>query len=288
MPTDQFLFTNVLQIPDLFAAPYETTARIAFILFSIMFIASVLHENMEALRGKSDYIGLFMRAILVICLLLIYERFFVWVVYGMDLLAKAILSQEEFKQVIQAVFHEIGQKKDFGVLKFFSVITVLNFVTYAVALALLGVLSWLRFMFLALLYVLGPVLIGTGVYKATSQGIAFWLKSLVSVASWTVVLSILMKVISTMNITSIYLPKETNSAAIFAANILFILLFISVPLIAHQITNRGSLSGLGSAVIGIGTAFVTRTIITNVTRRPDARHGNSSMTGGGAATPGYK
>jgi hypothetical protein len=288
VPTDQFLFTNVLQIPDLFSSPYQTTIRIAFILFSIMFIAAVLHENMEALRGKSDYTGLFIRTILVIGLLVIYERFFVWIVYGMDLLSKAILPEEEFKQVVQAVFHEIGQNKDLGVLKFFSVITVLNFVTYTIALALLGVLSWLRFMFLALLYVLGPVLIGTGVYKSTSQGLGFWLKSLISVASWTVVLSILMKVIATMNITSIYLPHETNSASVFAANILFILLFISVPLISHQITNRGSLSGLGSAVIGIGTAFVTKTVVTNMMRRPGNRAGNTPATGGGAATPGYK
>jgi hypothetical protein len=288
VPTDQFLFTNVLQIPDLFSAPYQTTIRIAFILFSIMFIAAALHENMEALRGKSDYTGLFIRTILVIGLLIIYERFFVWIVYGMDLLSKAILPEEEFKQVVQAVFHEIGQKKDLGVLKFFSVITVLNFVTYTIALALLGVLSWLRFMFLALLYVLGPVLIGTGVYKSTSQGLGFWLKSLISVASWTVVLSILMKVIATMNITSIYLPRETNSASVFAANILFILLFISVPLISHQITNRGSLSGLGSAVIGIGTAFVTKTVVTNMMRRPGNRAGNTPATGGGAATSGYK
>ena len=75
---------------------------------------------------------------------------------------------------------------------------------------------------------------------------------------WTVVLSILMKVISVMNVIAIYLPEETNAAAVIAANVLFILLFISVPLISHQITSSGSISGLGSAVIGIGTAFISK------------------------------
>ncbi len=239
--------------------------RIAFVVFSLMLVVAILHENLEALRDGSDYRGLFVRMILITALLVIYERFFVWIVVGADLLSKAILPEQEFSSVIQAVFHEVLEGKDFGVLKFFSVLTVLNFITYSVALALLGVLTWLRFVFLALLYVLGPLLAGAGVYKQTAQGLGFWLRSVVGVSSWTVVLSVLMKVISVMNLTSVYLPKETNSAAVFAANLLFILLFISVPLISQQITSsRGALSGLGSAVIGLGTAVFTRTIVGGV------------------------
>jgi hypothetical protein len=288
MLSEQFLFTNALQIPNLFASPYETTIRIAFVLFSLMLVVAILHENFQAVRGQSDYAGLFVRVMLVVGLLVLYERFFTWIVYGMDLLAKAILPEEEFNEVIRAVFREIGEKKDFGVLKFFSVITVLNFITYSVALALLGVITWLRFVFLALLFVVGPILIAIGGYRTTSQGLGFWLRSTIAVSSWTVVLSVLMKVISTMNITSIYLPRETNSAAVFAANILFILLFISVPLIAHQITSGGTLSGLGSAVLGIGTAFVTRTIIANAFRRPGGWPGTVTTQGGGGGSPGYK
>jgi hypothetical protein len=260
MPADQFLFTNALQIPDLFASPLATTIRLAFILFSVMLPVSILHENIQTLKDGSDYPGLFIRVILVIGLLVVYERFFTWIVYGMDLLSKAILPEDEFKEVVRQVFQEIGKGKDLGILKFFSIMTTMNFITYAVALALLGVITWLRFVFLALLFVVGPLLVGVSVYKEVSQGLRFWIKSLVSVSSWTVVLSVLMKVISVMNLTSIYLPQETNTASVFAANILFILLFISVPIIAHQITSGGTLSGLGSAVIGIGTAFIARTI----------------------------
>ena len=267
MPTDGSLFTNALQIPNLFSSPFNTTFGISFLVFSLMFIVAILHENVQAFRGESDYTGLFIRTILVLSLLLLYQQFFTWVVYGMDLLAKAILPEEEFKRVLQSVFQEIAAKKDFGLLKFFSIMTTLNFITYAVALALLGVITWLRFVFLSLLFVFGPILAGFGVYKSTSQGLQFWIKSLVSVSLWSVVLSILMKVISTMNLTAIYLPKETNSASVFAANILFILLFISVPLISQQITSAGTLSGLGSAVIGIGTAFVTKTILSQIPRK---------------------
>lgn len=281
MPTDQILFTNALQIPDLFSSPVETTMRLAFILFSLMLPVSILHENIQTIKDSSDYPGLFIRAVLVLGLLLVYQRFFTWIVYGTDLLAKAILPEEEFKEVVRQVFQEIGKDKDLGILKFFSIMTTMNFITYAVALALLGVITWLRFVFLALLFVVGPILIGVAVYKEVSQGLRFWVKSLISVSSWTVVLSVLMKVISVMNLTSIYLPQETNSASVFAANILFILLFISVPIIAQQITSGGTLSGLGSAVIGIGTAFIARTI----SHRPKFKKPDSGLPG---SKGGYK
>src|SRR3989338_7957920 len=280
MPTDQILFTNALQIPDLFSSPVETTMRLAFILFSLMLPVSILHENIQSIKDSSDYPGLFIRAVLVLGLLLVYQRFFTWIVYGTDLLAKAILPEEEFKEVVRQVFQEIGKGKDLGILKFFSIMTTMNFITYAVALALLGVITWLRFVFLALLFVVGPILIGVAVYKEVSQGLRFWVKSLISVSSWTVVLSVLMKVISVMNLTSIYLPQETNTASVFAANILFILLFISVPIIAQQITSGGTLSGLGSAVIGIGTAFIARTITSQRPRFKKPDPGTSGNKGG--------
>ena len=228
-----------------------------------MFIVAVLHENFLAMKDRSDYKGLLIRTILVVGLMILYERFFVWIVYGTDLLAKSILPQQEFQEVIKTVFREITEKKDLGGFDTRIILTIINYLTYIVALIALGVLNWLRFVFLSLLYVFGPVLIAFGVYKSTSQGLVFWLRSLVAVSLWTVVLSILMKVISVMNVTAVYLPEETNAAAVIAANVLFILLFISVPLISHQITSSGSISGLGSAVVGIGTAFIAKYAVTS-------------------------
>jgi len=262
MANQGFLFTNVLQIPDLFTSAYGVTATAASVIFPLMFIVAVLHENFLAMKDRSDYKGLLIRTILVVGLMILYERFFVWVVYGADLLAKSILPHEEFQEVIKTVFREITEKKDLGGFDTRIILTVLNYLTYIVALIALGVLNWLRFVFLSLLYVFGPVLIAFGVYKSTSQGLVFWLRSLVAVSLWTVVLSILMKVISVMNVTAVYLPQETNAAAVIAANVLFILLFISVPLISHQITSSGSISGLGSAVVGIGTAFIAKYAVT--------------------------
>lgn len=64
-----FLFTNVLQIPNLFEQPFALLMRLSFVLLSFFFIAAVLHENVQAMKGQSDYTGLFIRVLLIIGLL---------------------------------------------------------------------------------------------------------------------------------------------------------------------------------------------------------------------------
>ena len=263
-----FLFTNVLQIPNLFDQPYQTMSRIGFILLSILFIVAILHENFQALKNQSDYTGLFIRVILVVGLLILYERFFVWVVYGADLLSNAVMPHEEFQEVIKAFLKQPLTWKTAWKFDLRLTATVLNYITYAIAGALLGAIMMLRFLLLSFLYVIGPVVISIGIYKGTSQGLNTWLKSLVSISSWNVFLAILMKVVSVMNLTAIYLTDETNFMMILAANVLFIVLFVLVPFLSNQFVSGGNLSGLGSIALGAFTAIATRVILRPIIQPP--------------------
>jgi len=254
------IFTHVLQIPSMFSAQIDLMMSVGWFIFSVMFIAAVLSENIQALEGRSGYGSLFVRVLMVVSFLILYDRVFTWTVYGFELLSDAVLPEEEFRQVLAQVFKEFGDGKDLGILGFLSVLTVINLISYAVALSLVTILGWLRFIFLSLLYVIGPLAGAFAVFRPAATGLSFWFRSMVSVSAWTVVLSLLMKVISTMNLTAVYQPENTNQAAVLAANLLFILLFIFVPVITHQITSGGTVNSTASAVLGIGTAFVTRHI----------------------------
>ena len=263
-----FLFTNVLEIPNLFEQPYQTMSRIGFLILSILFIVAILHENFEALKNQSDYTGLFIRVVLVVSLLLLYERFFIWIVYGMDLLSNAVLAHDEFQEVIQVFLRQPLTWNTVWKFDLRLTATVMNYITYAIAGALLGALMMLRFALLSFLYVIGPIAVSAGIYKGTSQGLTAWLKSLVSISAWNVFLSILMKVVSVMNLTAIYLTDETNFLAILAANVLFIMLFVLVPLLSNQFVSGGNLSGLGSIAIGAVTAVATRFIVRPIFQNP--------------------
>ncbi len=257
--TGSLITTNPLQIPSLFLSDYSTSLRIGFMLFSIMFVIAVLHENIQGMKGEADYTGLFVRVILVMGLLLLYERFFVWIVHTLRLLADSIFSKEQYETTLKSIFNEIKGEKDLGFFSFQSLLRGMNYLTYHFALALLAILRWLQFILLSTLYILGPILIGIGVYQKTAQGLGFWLRSVIEVSSWQVLLSVLLKVISTMNLTAIYFPQDSNTLSVFAANVLFIVLFILVPLISRQIvSSAGSFGGVGSIALGAITAFFAK------------------------------
>ena len=95
------------------------------------------------------------------------------------------------------------------------------------------------------------------------------------------ILSILMKVISVMNLTAIYLTDETNFLTILAANVLFIALFVLVPLLSNQFVSGSNLSGLGSIVLGAFTAVVTRVLIRPMFQQP--KPGKSNPQAGGSS-----
>jgi len=275
-----FLFTNVLQIPNLFEQPFALLMRIAFVLFSFFFIAAVLHENVQAMKGQSDYTGLFIRVLMILGLLILYERFFIMIVYGMDLLADSILPHEEFRETAKAFFEAPFDWKYFWKFDQRISLAVMNYITYAIAGAVLGANFILRFALLSALYLIGPVVAGMAVYKVSSRGLDAWIRSLVAISAWKVLLAILMKVISVMNLTAIYASEDTNFLVVLTANIVFIVLFILVPIMTNQFVGGPSIGGLGSVVLGTVAALTGRYII-----RPATQGNRFANKAGAASTP---
>jgi hypothetical protein len=255
------IFVNPLQIPSLFETPYHIMLRIGLLLFSTFFVVAILHENLQALKNNSDYTGFFVRTLLVIGLLILYDRLFVWVVYGMDLASDAILPHQEFQQVADAFLNQpFNWKHPWKFASDFTV-TLVNYITYLFAAMILGALLYVRFALLALLYVIGPMVAGIGIYKGTSQGLSAWTRSLVAVSSWKLLLAVLMKVVSTMNLVGVYAGERTNLLSVLVANTTFIVLFVMVPVVANQFISGGSLSSVGSVTLGAMTAVVNRYVV---------------------------
>ena len=250
------LFTNVLQIPNLFEGLYLSIRHIAFLLVLPVLGAAILHENVMQLEDKNNYTGIFVRVILVLGLLLIYDRFFTMVTYGTDLLSKSIMPEREFDQVIKSIFTEIKAYKDLGIFNFFkgAMISGVTYITYLLTYVAYTVLIWLRFMLLSLLYMTGPILIVFGIYPKMSGALDSWMRSLFQVSFWIVTLSLLVRIASYMNLLAVYHLQNVNTVSIVTANVLFICLFVFTPVITSSLLSGGSIGAVGSTMIGVATA----------------------------------
>lgn len=250
------LFTNVLQIPNLFEGIYLSVRHIAFLLVLPVLGAAILHENVMQFEDKNNYTGIFVRLILVLGLLLIYDRFFTMVTYGTDLLSKSIMPEREFDQVIKSIFTEIKAYKDLGIFNFFkgAMISGVTYITYLLTYVAYTVLIWLRFMLLSLIYMTGPILIVFGIYPKMSGALDSWMRSLFQVSFWIVTLSLLVRIASYMNLLAVYHIQNVNTVSIVTANVLFICLFVFTPVITSSLLSGGSIGAVGSTMIGVATA----------------------------------
>ncbi len=250
------IFTDALQIPSLFSELYVSAQHIAFLLVLPMLVIAILHENIVQMEVKSNYTGLFVRVLMIIGLLIIYDRFFTLVTYGTDLLGKTIMPEGEFEAVLDTIFKEVKENKDFGVFNLLkgALINGVTYITYIMTLVAYTVLIWLRFMLLSLLYVAGPILIAFGIYRQTASALGAWFRSLFQVSSWVVTLSLLVRISSYMNLTSIYNIDNVNAISVITANVLFVMLFIFTPAITSSLISDGNIGTIGSTMIGITTA----------------------------------
>jgi hypothetical protein len=250
------LFSNVLQIPSTFSELYLTVRHIAFLLVLPVLGVAIIHENIMQLENRNNYTGVFVRLALVMGLLIIYDRFFTMITYGTDLLSKAIMPEQEFSKVLQSIFTEIKNHKDFGVFNLFkgAMINGVTYITYLLTYIAYTVLIWLRFMLLSLLYITGPILISFGIYSKTAGALAGWIRSLFQVSFWIVTLSLLVRIASYMNLMAVYNIQSVNTVSIVTANVLFICLFVFTPMITSILIAEGSIGTVGSTIIGTATA----------------------------------
>lgn len=250
------LFTDVLQIPTLFEGLFVSIHHIAFLLVLPVLAIAILHENIVQIEEKSNYPALFVRVLLILGLLIIYKQFFITVTHGTDLLSNTIMPVNEFEKVIKSIFAEIKARKDMGVFNLFkgAMISGITYITYLMTYVTYTVLIWLRFMLLALLYVAGPILVVFGIYHKTAGTLSSWLRSLFQVAAWSVTLSLLVRIVSYMNLMAIYTLPKTNAVSIITANVLFIILFVFTPMVTRSLICEGSIGHVGSTMMGMATA----------------------------------
>jgi hypothetical protein len=250
------ILTDVLQIPTLYDALYVSTSHISFLLVLPIMALAILHENVLQIEGRGNYTGFFVRLGLILGLLVIYKSFFSAVTNCADLLSKAIMPDNEFTQVIHTMFTQVKKNMDFGIFNLFksALLNSVTYVTYLSTYIAYTVLIWLRFMLLSLLYIAGPILIAFGIYHKTSGPLASWMKSLFQVSFWTVTLSLLVRIISYMNLLAIYNLDHVNTISVVTANVLFILMFAFTPSITSALITEGHIGAIGAAAVGIAAS----------------------------------
>ena len=256
---------------DVFGLFYEEVRELALLFIFVFFVVALINEFLKGMEGKADYPGLFVRIFLLAGLFTIYTPFVREVTSGMDHLAEFFMPDEELKESMLKVFSSYKEDKDLGMVAFIKM-TFLEWMihgTFNLAYWVMRGFTWVRFIFLAALYLSGPILIGVGFFL---PGIVkSWVRWLFEVSSWNVVLSLFVRILSELNFFETYAEAELSTLDLVAMNLIVIVMIILfVPMFSSMIIRgSGGFSGAAGAILGLGGALMMKQV---ANRAKDVRH----------------
>jgi hypothetical protein len=280
-------FRSVEDIFLVFGPFYEEVREVGCWVLFVFLTLALIREFLQSVGGKSDYTGLLTRGILIAGAIAVYTPFFHHVIHGMDLLANFFMPDEDFKRSMEQVFIAFRQDKDLGMIALMKMTFIEWLIqgTYNLAYAVIRAFTWIRLIFLSALYLIGPIMLGVGIFLPKMA--TGWIRWIFEVASWKVVLALFVRILVEMNFFEVYAKATTPGLDLFAMNLIIIFIIILfVPLFsAMMIRGTGSFSGAGGAVLGLGGALAikqitrgARAVSNQVTRPPQS---SSAKTGGG-------
>lgn len=250
---------GVEDIFNIFGPFYLEVRDIGLGFFLVFLVVALIHELFTGIEGNSSYKSIFVRGLLIGGLFMIYTPVFREITHGMQLLANFFMPSEEFNETIKNVFASYRQR-DIGMLSFLKM-TIVEWAmnsTYFLAYWVIRMFNWVRLVFLSMLYISGPIFLGIGIYQSNMA--KNWIRWILEVSMWNVVLSLFVRVLTQLNFFELYQRQNTPILDLVAMNFVLILMVVFfVPTFSSMMIRGASgISGAGGAVLGFGTAMLLR------------------------------
>ncbi|RZD16670.1 MAG: hypothetical protein EVJ46_00060 [Candidatus Acididesulfobacter guangdongensis] len=243
----------------------KTIIPFAFLIF-LFAMAIRLYLNEEGGYMKEIFYMIF-----IISLLVMYNVVWNWLEAVIHGIATAIMPANEVSEFFKTLFSETSPKISIWDLN-------LNLILGALAAAIAGlaawIIEWLRFLLLAFMYLIGPIVISLSIIPPLRPLLKAWIRDTIEIMSWLITLAILYQILNTLISTYIDFPSLTNTDPIVMAAIL--VLFIVLVILAPMLTGKLYKGGMGA--LGSIASAATTMVITGGTA---AALGAAGITGGG-------
>lgn len=239
IPTDHWLSSLVTQT--------IMPAASAILLFSLC--CALIAEQRRAVSGASDVARVLYRLLFIVGILSGYSLFFGWIINAAQALGDLFLQDDQVSLLAEKMY-ESFVSWNLGKMQLAKAVLVgmVAYITYLAAFIVFMLFFFARYMILAMLFVLGPVVLAFSVWDVTAR-LRIWLVLTIQAALWTVVLKFIIAVSLGFALDEIYGSGQANLIFVIAANVLFVYLLIKTPAITSTIVGGASFGFLASETI---------------------------------------
>lgn len=273
------VMTDPSTLPAIAKGYVATLWTASLIIMPLVIIAAVVMEQAKAIKGKrTNYTGIFWTSLAVSLFMLVYSSVFMLIPNLCWWTATFMFPEKAwydlFDRLKAASDAQTAGKisiMDLNVYLFAQEIVMHFF--YFIAVAAEDVFLVVRFAFLGVLYILGPLVGVLSIHPTTRKLFWGWAMSVLQVSLWIVVLRALQALVVSAMGNALPEPGAvgTINSIIFSAVLIF--MFISVPLITSKIFTGQNIGTAGSLVMG-GAMFVvgkTYTAINKLSKKEESR-----------------
>lgn len=252
---NEFLTTiDVLNIPQTMFVYLSPVWLISFALLPLVFVTAILTEQAKLIKGETPrYNSVIWSTVLVIFGMFLYRYIFTKIVALCEGISMAIINTGDwnaFTSIIQ------NTQTKYGLFQLLNMnfISFLHGLSTTLLLIVEVIFLIVRYVFLSILFIIGPVAFAFAIYEPTRLMIKAWFLSVFQVSFWIIVFRIMQAVLLSFNLAS-YIEGGNIFIAI-AATLGFVFMAIITPAFTSKLFSGQNIGLLGSALITGGT-FVT-------------------------------
>lgn len=262
---------NTLIIPDAMVSVTTIIGSVSAAFIPILFVIEVLKEQAKIITGeKPEYTKLVFRTFLVVLSLsFLYRWIFLKIVSANEVIALSIVNAGDWGKFVGDITTNTNGEvsiTNLSAVNFFSAFfSVLITVAETVFLTV-------RYIFLSLLYIIGPMAFALNISSALRSFLKSWFVSLIQVSFWVVMLKVAQLTLLAMNLTSASYGGDAVLAPVVNGAIVCAMIFM-IPALTSAFLSGGNLGLMGSAAIGAVTSFAMK-------------HGGASVSLGSTAAGG--
>lgn len=181
------IIVDVLDLPKYVDRYLGITWGISLLILPFIFVVSLTTELQKAVEGQTpNYRNIVWNTVLVIFANLIYRVWFMKIVSICEGLAMSIVNYQDWIAFISIL--SIKQE-EIGILNILNInlSTLLLTLTLTIAIIIEEIFSILRFLFLAVLYLVGPICVVSTVYQPLKILFKGWMSSVLQVSFWIII-----------------------------------------------------------------------------------------------------
>jgi hypothetical protein len=253
------ILVDVMDIPKTMDNYLGVVWIVANPITLLIFAAAIANELHNAAEGQQpDYRGVIWTTVLVVFANLIYRVWFMKIVSLCEHIGMSILTYQDWV-TLKTIMSQ--KQQEIGVVGLFSIDVSGLLLDIALTIAIITeeVFNLVRFMFLSVLYLIGPIVVASAIYKPIRLLFKGWILSVVQVSFWIVVLRIFQAAILSFNVSQ--LISDGNLAVTTIVTLTFILACFLAPAFTSKLFSGQNIGLLGSTVIA-GMSFITTKIAT--------------------------